>query len=64
VAERGERSPETIRSFYFLARTMMKTGRFQEANALLIRIYALDQSFYDGWNCDFLLGECRRALGQ
>lgn len=64
VAERPEQSPETTRALYFLARTMMKTGRYQEATAILIRIYGLDKPFYDGWNCDFLLGECRRALGQ
>ena len=46
------------------ARTLMKTGRFDEASALLIRIYSLDKPFYDAWNCDFLLGECRKALGR
>ena len=64
IVERGEKTPETLRSTYFLARTLMKTGRFDEASALLIRIYTLDKSFYDGWNCDFLLGECRKALGR
>jgi TolA-binding protein len=64
IVEKGEADAKTIRSLYFLARTMMKTGRFDEASALLIRIYALDQSFYDAWNGDFLLGECRKALGK
>ena len=64
LAERTEQDPTTIRSLYFLARTLMKTGRFDEASALLIRIYALDQSFYQTWNGDFLLGECRKALGK
>ena len=64
LAERPEQDATTIRSLYFLARTMMKTGRFDEASALLIRIYSLDQSFYDTWNGDFLLGECRKALGK
>ena len=64
IAEREAKDAQTIRSIYFLARTMMKTGRFDEAHALLIRIYALDQAFYDTWNCDFLLGECRKALGK
>lgn len=64
IAEREEQDAQTIRSLYFLARTLMKTGRFDEASALLIRIYALDQAFYDAWNCDFLLGECRKALGK
>ena len=64
IVEREEQDAKTIRSLYFLARTLMKTGRFDEASALLIRIYALDQSFYEAWNGDFLLGECRKALGK
>lgn len=64
IVEREAKDPQTIRSLYFLARTLMKTGRFDEAQALLIRIYSLDQAFYDSWNGDFLLGECRKALGK
>jgi len=64
IAERDVKDAQTIRSIYFLARTFMKTGRFDEAHALLIRIYGLDPAFYDTWNCDFLLGECRKALGK
>ena len=64
LMEREERDAQTIRSTYFLARTLMKTGRFDEASALLIRIYSMDQAFYDTWNGDFLLGECRKALGK
>ena len=64
IVERGEKEPATLRATYFLARTLMKTGRFDEASALLIRIYSLDKAFYDAWNCDFLLGECRKALGR
>jgi TolA-binding protein len=64
IAEREVKDEQTIRATYFLARTFMKTGRFDEASALLIRIYTLDKPFYDGWNCDFLLGECRKALGR
>lgn len=64
IVDRNEATPEAIRSMYFLARTLMKTGRFDEASALLIRIYTLDKAFYDAWNCDFLLGECRRAQGR
>jgi len=64
LSERPEQDAATIRSLYFLARTFMKTGRYDEATALLIRIYALDQSFYQAWNGDFLLGECRKALGK
>ena len=64
IAEREQQDPQTIRAFYFLARTLMKTGRYDEASALLIRIYSLDQAFYQAWNGDFLLGECRKALGK
>ena len=38
--------------------------RFDEAQPLFIRIYALDAPFYRAWSCDFLLGECRRAAGK
>ena len=64
IVEREAKEPQTLRSMYFLARTLMKTGRFDEAHALFIRIYALDPAFYDTWNGDFLLGECRKALGK
>ena len=64
IVDAAERDPKTVRSMYFLARTLMKTGRYDEASALLIRIYSLDKAFYDGWNCDYLLGECRKALGR
>lgn len=64
IVERGEKDAQTLRSTYFLARTFMKTGRFDEASALFIRIYETDKAFYDTWNCDFLLGECRKALGR
>ena len=64
IVDRAEKDPETLRSGYFLARTLMKTGRYDEASALLIRIYTLDRAFYDGWSCDHLLGECRKALGR
>ena len=64
IVEAEAKDAQTIRATYFLARTLMKTGRFDEAQALLIRIYSLDQAFYDTWNGDFLLGECRKALGK
>jgi TolA-binding protein len=64
IVDADAKDPQTIRAHYFLARTLMKTGRFDEASALLIRIYSLDKSFYVVWNCDFLLGECRKALGR
>lgn len=58
------RDPSTIRATYFLARTLMKTGRFEEASKLFIRIYEADKPFYDDWQCDYLLGECRKAQGK
>lgn len=64
LVEREQQDSTTIRATYFLARTLMKTGRYDEAHALLIRIYALDPAFYETWNGDFLLGECRKALGK
>ena len=64
IVDAGAREPETLRATYFLGRTLMKTGRFDEASALFVRIYSTDKAFYDTWNCDFLLGECRKALGK
>ncbi|HVR37939.1 MAG TPA: hypothetical protein VMU84_02510 [Thermoanaerobaculia bacterium] len=64
IIDRGVEEPQTLHAIYFLARTLMKTGRFEEASMLLIRIYSLDKPFYDGWNCDYLLGECRKAMGK
>ncbi len=64
IVEKGEPDVQTLHAMYFLARTQMKRGRFDQASALFIRIYSLDRSFYDGWSCDFLLGECRKAIGK
>lgn len=64
IVEKNEIDPLTIRAIYFLARTEMKRGRFDEAAPLFVRIYAMDSAFYASWNCDFLLGECRRAMGR
>ena len=64
IVEQNEPDPQLIRSIYFLARTEMKRGRFDEAAPLFVRIYAMDPAFYASWNCDFLLGECRRAMGR
>lgn len=64
IAGAQAQAPETIKSRYFLARSLMKQNRWEEAGAELIRIYGLSRAFYDEWNCDFLLGECRRALGR
>lgn len=64
IVDKGEQDVKTVRALYFLARTEMKLGRFEDATPLLVRIYSLDPGFYAAWNCDFLLGECRRALGK
>ncbi len=58
------KDPATIKAMYFLGRTLMKTGQYPEAEKLFIRIYEADRPFYDDWQCDFLLGECRRAQGK
>lgn len=64
IVDAAEKKPATIHAMYFLARTLMKTGHFAEAEQIFIRIYEADRPFYDGWQCDFLLGECRRAEGK
>jgi TolA-binding protein len=64
IADSGDKSAKTIKSMYFLARTLMKTGRFDDASKVLVRIYETDHPFYDEWQCDYLLGECRRAQGK
>ena len=64
IVEKDVPEPQTLRAIYFLARTNMKTGRFDEAAALFIRIHDLDGAFYATWNCDYLLGECRKAVGK
>ncbi|MBK5258835.1 MAG: tetratricopeptide repeat protein [Thermoanaerobaculia bacterium] len=64
IADVDAAEPITMRANYFLARTLMKTGRFGEASAVFIRIYRLDKPFYDAWACDYLLGECRKAEGK
>ena len=64
IVEKNAVDPQTIRATYFLARTEMKRGRFDDAASLLVRIYTMDPAFYATWNCDFLLGECRKAVGK
>ena len=64
IVQADAKDPETVRATYFLARTLMKRGRYDDAAKLFIRIYTLDKSFYDAWSCDYLLGECRRASGK
>ena len=63
ISERAD-DPKAIPALYFLARTEMKQGRYDEASTLFIRIYETAPPFYREWNCDFLLGECRKALGK
>lgn len=64
IVELGVEDPETIRALYFRARTRMHRGRWDEASKDLIRMYTLDPSFFQEWNGDFLLGECRKMLGK
>jgi len=64
IVEKNVPEPQTLHATYFLARTEMKTGRFDEASALFVRIHDLDPAFYTTWNCDYLLGECRHATGK
>ena len=64
IVEKDEPDSVTIRAEYFLARTEMKLGRFEEAETLFIRIYSMSKAFYDEWGCDYLLGVCRGARGK
>ncbi len=64
IVERGDPDPQTLHALYFLARTEMKTGHWEEAETHFVRIYSMSKAFYDEWNCDFLLGECRKARGK
>jgi|SRR5947207_7867721 len=64
LAEANMEDPRVVRALYFLGRTEMKLGKYEEASTRFIRIYSLDQPFYHAWNCDFLLGECRKASGK
>ncbi|MEA2569996.1 MAG: hypothetical protein QOI24_1997 [Acidobacteriota bacterium] len=64
LIEKNEQAPQSVRALYFLARTEMKLGRFDEASPLFIRIYGMDPGFYASWNCDYLLGLCRKASGK
>jgi hypothetical protein len=58
-----EPRPETLKARYFLARSLMKLLRWEDASGELIKIYALSAAFYEEWSCDFLLGEARRGMG-
>ncbi|HUO85114.1 MAG TPA: hypothetical protein VM534_08375 [Thermoanaerobaculia bacterium] len=59
-----EQVPQTLRAHYFLARIRMEQERWAEAEGLLIGIFSKSRPFYREWNCDFLLGVCRRSLGK
>jgi TolA-binding protein len=63
IVERKRKEQLTVKSQYFLARTLMKLKRWQEASAVLIGIHSTSPIFYREWACDYLLGECRRAQG-
>jgi TolA-binding protein len=63
IVEADRKAPETIKAHYFLARSRMKLRKWEEASAGMIRIYSIDPIFYHQWNCDFLLGEARAAMG-
>ncbi len=63
IVAKDEPRPETLKARYFLARTLMKLHRFEEASGELIKIYSIAPAFYEEWSCDFLLGEARRGMG-
>jgi TolA-binding protein len=63
IVAKDEPRPETLKARYFLARTLMKLKRWEEASAQLVKIYSLSPSFYEEWSCDFLLGEARKGMG-
>jgi TolA-binding protein len=63
IVAKDEPRPETLKSRYFLARSLMKLKRWEEASGELIKIYSLSPAFYEEWSCDFLLGEARRGMG-
>jgi TolA-binding protein len=63
IVERKRKEAMTVKSQYFLARTLMKLKRWQDASSVLIGIHSTSPIFYREWACDYLLGECRRAQG-
>lgn len=64
VVEQGRPEQETLKALYFLARTKMRVGQWEEASRLWIRLFELSPAFYRQWNGDYLLGECRRETGK
>ena len=63
IVARDEARPETLKARYFLARSLMKLRRWEEASGELVKIYSISPAFYQEWSCDFLLGEARRGMG-
>lgn len=63
VVEEDQSEPETLKALYFLARTKMRMGEWDEASRLWIRLFGQSPAFYRAWNGDYLLGECRRKSG-
>lgn len=63
VVEDDRSEPETLKALYFLARTKMRMGEWEEASRLWIRLFNQSPAFYRAWNGDYLLGECRRKSG-
>lgn len=64
IAAADEKTPETIRSRYFLVRIWMKQKKYEEAARQLVSIYVLSPAFYNEWSCDHLLGAVRAAQGK
>lgn len=64
IASLDTKDPATLKSLYFLARCAMERRAWDEAARLLVSIHELSPAFYSEWNCDYLLGECRTALGE
>lgn len=63
IVRADRKEPETLKSRYFLARSLMRQKKWNEASEELRRIYSISPAFYQQWSCDFLLGETRRAMG-
>jgi TolA-binding protein len=64
IVEAAAPEPATMKARYFLARSLMKQRKFEEASSLLIGIHRISPMFYREWGCDFLLGVCREGLGR
>ena len=64
IVSRDEKDPMTLKARYFLARSQMRLKQWDAASSGLIAIYSISASFFTDWNCDYLLGECRRAQGK